>query len=159
MLEILQFIQDYGAAAVREYGLIGIFLASAIGSTIFVPLSAELTFPILVAAQVNRLAILVAATVGALLGTLVNYWLGYRGVSIADKYLRKEDLEKAHKIMNRYGWVGVMVALAVPVPLPIDPLTILCGITRMDLKEFIAAVVVGKAIKYALVLEVVGALI
>lgn len=159
MLDLLQFIQEYGAAAVREYGLLGIFLASAAGSTIFLPLSAELTFPLLVAANVNRLAILAAATLGALAGTLVNYWLGYRGVRLADKYLKKEDLEKARRIMNRYGWVGVMAALAVPLPLPIDPLTILCGMIRMDLKEFIAAVAIGKAIKYALVLEVVGALI
>ncbi len=159
MLETLAFFQEYGAAAVREYGLIGIFLASAAGSTIFLPLSAELTFPILVAANVNRLAILVAATLGALAGTLVNYWLGYRGVKLADKHLKKDDLETARRIMNRYGWIGVMAALAVPLPLPIDPLTILCGITRMDLKEFVAAVAIGKAIKYALVLGVVGALI
>jgi membrane protein YqaA with SNARE-associated domain len=143
---------EYGVMLAREYGLGGLFAASLLGSTIFFPFSAEVAITALAAAGVSKIAILLTATVGSILGSAVNYYLGYRGISLADRYVKKEDLAKASRIMNRYGWAGVFAALALPLPLPVDPLTVLCGAAKMSFREFVAVVAAGKALKYSLVL-------
>ncbi len=146
-------------AFVREFGLVGLFITSAAGSTIFVPFSAELTFPVLLKVGVSRLWILVASVLGSYLGTIVNYVLGERSMHYALKCIKKTDLEKAHKLMDKYGWFGVLTLLAAPLPLPVDPVTILCGATKMNFKEFTAVVIVGKLIKYAIILEILSTIL
>jgi membrane protein YqaA with SNARE-associated domain len=137
---------------VHNYGFAGLFFASLIGSTIFLPFSTEAAMLVLVASGANRLGVLLVATLGSVGGTLVNYYIGYAGIRFVDRCLKKEDTEKAHRMMNKYGWAGLFIVLATPIPFPVDPLTILCGAMRMDLKRFVAVVFLGKLIKYALVL-------
>jgi membrane protein YqaA with SNARE-associated domain len=158
MLEFLWSISHKLTFLVREYGLGGLLVSSFIGSTIFVPFSTELAIIALASAGVNKFAILVAATVGSVSGCLVNYYIGFAGMTAMQKYISKKDEETAHDLMNRYGWVGLLVALAIPVSLPVDPLTILCGSTKMHLGLFVLVVTLGKALKYALVLGLMSVL-
>jgi membrane protein YqaA with SNARE-associated domain len=151
---MLEKVVDIGLYLVREHGLTGLFFLSFASATIFVPASAELAFPILVISGVNKLLILSVATTGSTLGAIVNYYIGYGGERLVDKYIKRKDLENAHRIMNRYGWVGLFGALALPVPG--DPFTVLCGLTKMDLKEFTAVSVAAKMIKYAVILELIS---
>jgi membrane protein YqaA with SNARE-associated domain len=154
--ELIRLAEEYGVGLVQQHGLVGLFIASAAGSTIFIPFSAELSFPILLSAGIGWLPIIVAATAGALAGTLVNYWVGLKGMHLVHKYVSEADMKKAHDLMNRYGWAGLYVALAFPVPLPTDPLTVLAGATRMRLSEFVAVVIAGKLTKYAAFLGLLG---
>ncbi len=149
MFEFLgTFVADYGAA--------GLFIVSMIGSTVFVPFTVEITFPVLAAAGMNRLLILAAAVAGAVAGTYVNYMLGSKGVDYAKRFITEKDLEKASNIMNRYGWFGVFAVMALPFPLPVDPLTVLCGASKMNKKEFVLAVAAGKIIKYSALLGLIS---
>jgi membrane protein YqaA with SNARE-associated domain len=140
---------------VHTYGLAGLFLASLLGSTIFIPFTVEITFPILVAAKVGKMQILFWATLGALCGTCINYEIGSKGIDHAKKYVKEKDILKAKKIMDKYGWIGLLTVMLLPLPLPVDPLTVLCGASKMDKKEFILAVAAGKAIKYAIILGLI----
>jgi membrane protein YqaA with SNARE-associated domain len=85
------------------------------------------------------------------LGATFNYMLGYGGESLINRYVKKKDLDKASGIMNKYGWAGLFAALVLP--LPGDPLTVLCGAAKMRLNEFILIVTAAKALKYYLLLE------
>jgi len=143
------------AELVRHYGLPGLFISSFIGSTIFVPFSAEVGVLALAVAGVDKLAILTVATAGSVAGTLVNYYIGYKGIGFAGRYVKKEEISKAEHTMNRYGWLGLFGVLVIPMPLPVDPLTILCGAGKMDVRIFIATVAAAKAVKYAIVLGLV----
>ena len=138
---------------VLNYGLDGLFIASAIGSTIFVPFTVELWFPLFLRAGIPRLSVLAYATAGALLGTLVNYALGFYGAKVIQRHAKGEGVVRAKRIMDRYGWLGVFVILVLPIPLPVDALTIVCGLTRMSLIEFTITVLAAKIIKYSLALE------
>jgi membrane protein YqaA with SNARE-associated domain len=140
---------------VQQYGLIGLFFSSFLGSTIFVPFTIELTFPLLLEAHIGKLAILWFASAGSLCGTLINYGVGYQGVKYAERYIKKEDMEKAHKLMNKYGWFGLFTLLALPLPLPVDPFTIIAGGVKMHFMEFSIVVFTAKVIKYALMLGVI----
>ncbi len=144
---------------VVDYGLVGLFAVSAMGATIIIPFSAELAFPILLSAGVAKMPILMAATLGAYLGTAFNYWLGHKGGEIALKKMKKEDLEKAKRFMDHYGLFGVMVVMIIPLPLPVDPITILCGVAKMNFLSFSVATFLGKGIKYGILLWLLSAVL
>lgn len=137
-------------------GLPGLFLASLIGSTIFIPFSIEVTFPLFSASGLSKPSIWFFTTLGSYFGTVINYYVGVTGVKLTGKYLKPENLEKAKKLMNKYGWAGLFIALILPLPLPVDPITVLCGMAKMNFKEFTIVVLSGKAVKAALVLGLIS---
>jgi len=141
---------------VQDYGLIGLMFSSLIGSTVFLPFTVELTFPLLIRAGISKVAIIWFAAIGALTGTYVNYILGYMGVKFIYNHTNKEERGRARRFMDRYGWAGVFMALAIPIPLPVDFLTILPGAAKMNPFEFTAVVFTAKIIKYALILGVIS---
>ncbi len=156
-------IQEYGEFTVewlklmvQQYGLLGLLFSSFLGSTIFLPLSVELTFPVLVRSGVHKIAIVWFAALGSLTGTFLNYVLGYMGIKYVYDHTRKEEVGRARRFMDRYGWAGVFVALAFPVPLPVDPITVLCGASKMNPLEFTAVVFTAKLLKYSLWLGIVS---
>jgi membrane protein YqaA with SNARE-associated domain len=143
MLEILTGI-------IVQYGLPGLFIACFLVSTIFIPFTLELFFPPLIAVGVNPVHILLVAVSGSMLGVWLNYLLGYYGVKLIHNRISKQDLDKAKRIMDRYGWFGLFLVMVLPLPLPTDPLTVLCGMSRMNPIEFTIASAVGKLIKYGI---------
>lgn len=84
------------------------------------------------------------------MGVWINYLLGYFGVHIIQKHVKHEDILKAKRLMDKYGWFGVLLVLGLPLPLPTDPITVLCGISEMNPIKFTLAVLVGKFVKYGL---------
>ena len=142
--------------SVHQYGLIGLFISSLIGSTIFLPFSVELTFPILLKAGIHKLAIIFTSAAGAVCGTLINYRIGYYGIKYAHKHVRKKKLERATKLMNKYGLVGLFTIIVLPLPLPVDPITIICVAARMDINRFTTIFLAAKMLKYALTLGVIA---
>lgn len=137
---------------ISQYGLFGFFLASFIGSTIFLPFAVELFFPIPIAYGLNPYLIVIVTTLGALLGTWINYALGVTGSRIIEKRMDQGKINHAKRIMDRYGWFGlfIIIALPLPIPLPVDPITIIPGITRMNFLEFSIVVFLGKLTKYSI---------
>ncbi|MBD3387640.1 MAG: hypothetical protein GF416_01200 [Candidatus Altiarchaeales archaeon] len=149
MLEFLKLI-------VKDYGLFGLLVSSFMGSTIFLPFSVELTFPFLVKAGMPRLAIMFFAALGSLGGTLLNYSIGNKGMNYVLKYTKLDDVNRAKNLMDRYGWAGLFIVLAFPVPFPVDPLTLFCGAAKMEPKRFTTVVFTAKLLKYALTLGVIS---
>ncbi|MFH0861390.1 MAG: VTT domain-containing protein [Candidatus Altiarchaeota archaeon] len=147
---MLEMMGPLGAQIVLDYGLIGLFFFSLASASIFVPVSVEITFPVLVMARVDKVVIVLVATAGASFGSLMNYYIGMGGLKLAHNYINVKEIDKARKIMNRYGWIGLFGALILP--LPGDPLTVLCGAAKMNLREFIITVTAARIIKYALIL-------
>jgi membrane protein YqaA with SNARE-associated domain len=141
---------------VGEFGLLGLFVSSFLGSTIFIPFTVELTFPILVSASVSKISIALIASAGSLCGTLINFGVGYQGMNLVKKYVKDVELERARHLMNHYGWLGLFTVLALPIPLPVDPLTIIAGIARMKVWEFTLVVFSAKLLKYGFILGIVS---
>ncbi|MCX6695010.1 MAG: hypothetical protein NTU61_01775, partial [Candidatus Altiarchaeota archaeon] len=107
-------------AIVLSYGLPGLLLASLIGSTIFVPFTTEILFPVLIKASISPVEIVLYAAFGSLLGTIVNYALGFYGTKLVQKHIQGANADKAQSIMDKYGWLGLFVIMVVPLPLPVD---------------------------------------
>ncbi|TRZ55242.1 DedA family protein [archaeon] len=144
------------AAFAHQYGLLGLFASSAIGSTIFVPFSVELVLVPLTAAGLNPVLLVLAAAIGSLLGSFFNYALGFYGTDWFEKRFmkkksQKEEIRKAEELADKYGWLGLFVLLSLPIPLPVDALTILAGASKMELKIFMPVIFFSKFIKYSIV--------
>lgn len=135
---------------IMGYSLLGLFVTAVIGSTIFIPFSVEFLFPLFIAPGVGPYQIVLVASLGSLIGTWVNYWLGAIGAKIIKRRVSGEKIGKAKRLMDRYGWFGLLVIITVPLPIPVDGVTVVPGITRMNFLWFSIVVFAGKVLKYSL---------
>ena len=127
-----------------NFGYIGIFLISLLGSsTIIFPLPAA-TFVFMAAAVLNPLILGIVAGIGAALGELVGYAVGWSGRKISQKKFEKE-LEKARRMFEKYGGFLALIIFAAT-PLPDDIVGILSGVLKFEVKRFVIAVLIGKII-------------
>lgn len=136
---------------IAKWGIPGLFIVAFFSSTIFIAFPLEGLFPILLQ-YTDAMTMVAVAAAGSLLGTWVNYGLGLLGSKVIKERYEPQQLERAKKLMDKYGWFGLLVVVSIPLPgLPVDPLTIVPGIVRMNPVEFTAAVFIGKLIKYSIV--------
>ena len=144
-----------------EYGYLGLFLSSFIGSTIFVPFTVEVFMAALLGAGLNAIYLIFIASLGSTLGSCLNYFLGWLGIKYYRKKVKKAEKENSRleEIVNRYGVLGLFVILALPLPLPVDIFTLAAGISRMNFKYFVVAVFFGKLVRYAFYAEIVMVII
>lgn len=132
-----------------EYGYIGLFLSAFLAATIL-PVSSEAVLTMMVIYDFNLTYIILIATIGNVLGAMVNYWLGYRGSSF---FLHKlfrisdQDIRKAETRFQKYGAYSMLLAW---VPIIGDPLTVVAGVFKMNFWLFAVLVTVGKFVRYFL---------
>lgn len=139
-----------------NYGTITLLMG--LESTI-VPFPSELIVPPAAwkAAQgeMNIVGVIVAATLGAIMGSLVNYFIARtlgRPIlyKLADtKWARlflinKEHLEKAENYFTKYGKISTFIGRLVPVIRHL--ISIPAGIVKMNLKQFILFTALGASI-------------
>ena len=60
-------------------------------------------------------------------------------------------MNRARQLTNKWGWPGLLFIIALPLPgVPVDTITIVPGIARMNFYEFITVIFLGKLIKYSI---------
>jgi membrane protein YqaA with SNARE-associated domain len=135
--------------------LVGLFWVAFLSATIL-PGSSEAALLALIALGSWKLSILViVATVGNTLGSVVNWWLGLYVERWRDHPrfpVKPADFEKYQLWYQRWGLWSLLAAW---VPVIGDPLTVMAGVMRTPLWMFIAITGIGKLVRY---LAVVGAL-
>jgi len=130
-----------------QYGLIGLFLAAFLAATIL-PFSSEALLLVLVHQRGDWLLPVLAASAGNILGSVVNYGLGYKGSRLLlHKWLRLKDrtIEQAERSFNRYGVYSLLFAW---LPVVGDPLTVAAGLFKTRFSLFLLLVSIGKAGRY-----------
>jgi len=107
-----------------EYGYAGLFLIAFLAATIL-PLSSEIVLSALTIKGLSPITLVVIATAGNVLGSLLNYALGYSASSaVIKKWLRMSDnsLAQAEQRFTKYGLLTLCFAW---VPIIGDPITVL----------------------------------
>ena len=95
-----------------------------------------------------------SATCGNVLGSVVNYGLGYWAAAyIEQKYENNRNWQRASSGFRRYGSWSLLFAW---LPLIGDPLTLLAGIARIRFSLFLILVAAGKGARYAILLLLVN---
>ena len=131
--------------------LLAAFLAGS-----FFPFSSEAVIIGLMATGLDPWLLMVYGTVGNVLGSVVNYFLGRMGkMEWIEKYLhvKKKDLDKAHRFLAGHGaWMGVFAFL----PVLGSAITIALGLMRSNIAITFIAITLGKIFRYIILIYGVG---
>ena len=138
--------------------LISLFVAAFLAATLL-PGSSEI---VLLAAQqqgYNPWLLLLVATIGNVLGSVLNYVMGRYLLRYQDRSwfpFKADGLQRSERWFQRYGKWSLLLAWA---PLIGDALTFVAGIMRVSPALFLLLVTVGKASRYAVLLGAMSALL
>ena len=128
-----------------------LFIISFLAATIL-PLSSELTLAGLIATNnYNNLLLLITASIGNILGSIVNWTLGFysRNLTSMKWFLFKdEQIKRSSHWFNKFGKWSLLFAW---VPIIGDPLTLAAGLLRVKFTEFLILVSIGKVFRYFLI--------
>ena len=129
-------------------GYLGLFLA-AFGAATLLPLQSEAVLVgLLVSDRYWLWGLLAVATLGNVLGSLVNWWLGRGLERFQDRRwfpVSPKHMERARVHYQRYGHWSLLLSW---LPVIGDPLTLAAGLARLRLPLFLLPVTIGKVGRY-----------
>lgn len=147
---------------VGKLGYAGVVLLMALESS-FIPFPSEVVVPpagyLASKGEMNLFLVILAGTVGSILGALLNYWIASRfGRDFLLKYSKyffidKEKFDKFEVFFNTHGEITTFVGRLIPVIR--QYISFPAGLVRMDLKKFIFYTGLGAAI-WCTILAYVG---
>ena len=127
---------------------LSLFMISFLAATIL-PFSSELTLAGLMAtSSYDNLLLLIIASLGNILGSVVNWILGFYSRNLSTKKwfpFKDEQIERSSKWFNKFGRWSLLFAW---VPIIGDPLTLAAGLLRIKFVEFLILVTIGKISRY-----------
>jgi membrane protein YqaA with SNARE-associated domain len=130
---------------------ISLFFISFLAATIL-PFSSEVTLATLIASSnYNNLLLLIFASLGNILGSVVNWVLGFYSRNLATKRwfpFKDKQIKKSSSWFNRFGKWSLLFAW---VPIIGDPLTLVGGLLRVKFIEFLILVTIGKVSRYIVI--------
>ena len=130
---------------------LSLFAISFLAATIL-PLSSELMLAgLITTSNYDSLVLLIVASFGNILGSVVNWVLGFYSRNFAIKKwfpFKEAQIERSSKWFNKFGRWSLLFAW---VPIIGDPLTLAAGLLRVKFIEFIILVTIGKVSRYFLI--------
>lgn len=103
----------------------------------------------------NIFWLFIFATIGNVLGSVLNYYLGLKG----EEYLLKKKYIKRPlyiKAKDRFNKLGAFVLLFSFMPIVGDPLTFIAGVLKYNFKWFLLLVFISKATRYLFVILLIN---
>ncbi|KIQ31862.1 YqaA family protein [Pseudomonas viridiflava] len=133
----------------------GLFLA-ALGAATLLPMQSETVLAGMLLSQAYPAVVLLSvATLGNVLGSILNWLLGRSIIRLRHKRwfpASETQLEKAQRFYLKYGYWSLLLSW---VPLIGDPLTLIAGVLREPLWRFVLIVTVAKGARYLVVAALV----
>ena len=130
---------------------ITLFLSSFISSTIL-PGHSEITLTTFIFLnKYNIINLIFIASLGNILGSILNWYLGFHFVKFKEKKwfpINKKQLEKASLWFLNYGKWSLFLSW---VPFVGDPLTVVAGVLRVPIITFLIIVSISKILRYVIV--------
>ena len=131
---------------------ISLFFFSFLAATI-IPFSSEVGLASLFKLDLyNSLFLLISASMGNILGSCVNWYLGiYSRTLEREKWFpfKKKDLSKASSWFEKYGKWSLLLSW---MPVIGDPITFIAGTMKTKFKIFILLVSISKISRYMVIL-------
>lgn len=133
-----------------QYGAWGMFASAFLAGSIL-PFSSELVLVGLLAAGADPVELLLYATAGNTLGSLLNYGIGMLG---REEWIsrwtgvRADRLERGKRWIRRYGaWAGLLSWL----PVAGEVIVVAMGYLRVNFIWTLTAITLGKFVRYWLI--------
>ena len=135
---------------------LSLFIISFLAATIL-PFSSELTLAGLMAtSSYDNLLLLAVASLGNILGSVVNWILGFYSRNLSKKKwfpFEETQIEKSSKWFRKFGKLSLLFAW---VPVLGDPLTFAAGLLKIKFIEFLILVTIGKVSRYIIIFYLLG---
>ena len=131
-----------------------ILFISAFASATLLPLGSEALLIYNIKEGFNIYALLLIATFGNVLGSILNYYLGLKGEEyLVNKNLVKEKyIESSKKYFDRFGSFSLLFGW---LPIIGDPITFIAGVLRYDFRKFLVLVIISKFSRYLFIALIV----
>ena len=127
---------------------ISLFASALIAATILPMQSEAVLVGLLVAGKQSVATLLVVATVGNVLGSVINWVLGRFALQFKDRRWFPATDQQLARAQNWYHRYGRWSLLGSWLPIVGDPLTVVAGILREPLWSFLILVTLAKAARY-----------
>lgn len=130
---------------------LSMFLIALLAASVFPAQSEILLVSLLLAGSHDTTALLIAATAGNTLGSMVNWAMGRFLSHYRDRRwfpLKPALFDRAVGWYNRWGIWSLLLSWA---PFVGDPLTVVAGVLRADIRRFTAVVLLAKGGRYVFV--------
>ena len=135
---------------------LSLFGISFLAATIL-PLSSELSLAGLIStSNFNNLLLLIAASLGNILGSVVNWFIGFYSRNFTSKKwfpFNEMQIVRSSKWFEKFGKWSLLFAW---VPILGDPLTLVAGLLRVRFLDFIILVAIGKVSRYLIIFYLMG---
>ena len=137
-----------------EYGYLGVFVAAFIAGSIF-PFSSEVVLTGVLLAGSSYWPCMVAASLGNFLGGMTCYWFGMAGkMEWIEKYL-KINHDKLLAMQVQLKGKSAWVAFFAFVPVIGTCIVVVLGIMRANIRITAISMLIGKALRYWIWMELV----
>lgn len=150
---ITEFLIDFFTKVISASGYLGVGILMTLESMV-APVPSEAVMPfagfLWFEGRFTLLGVILASTIGSIVGSLVSYWIGrYGGRPLVKKFgryllLNEHDLDITERFFARYGDKTVFFSRFIPVVRHF--ISIPAGVGRMSYKKFILYTVAGAAL-------------
>ena len=134
-------------AFLAQYGYTGMGVAAFLAGS-FIPFSSEVVLTSLYAGGLQLWPLIVAATIGNVLGGMFNYCVGRlcnEGWVYRLFHVKEEKLDQSKRQIRTHGaWMGLLAW----VPILGSAITIALGVLRVNFVKSLCAIAVGKFLRY-----------
>ena len=135
---------------IEHYGQLAVFLLT-IGEHFILPIFMDPILVLGLGKGLNPERMFLLVTLATFIGSLMGYFLGrYLGHPIITWLFGKKNVDKAEKVINKWGVWGVITAGLTPIPFKL--MTWLSGAFEMPLKKFLIGVTLGRLPRYLFVI-------
>ncbi len=132
---------------------ITLFITALISATLF-PLGSEALLIYDITEGYNIYLLLLFATVGNSLGSVINYYMALKGEEflLEKKVLSEKHIIKGKFYFDKYGsWIILLSWL----PIVGDTITFVAGLLKYDFKKFLILVTISKLSRYLFIIYLV----
>lgn len=129
---------------------------SAFGAATLLPLQSEAVLvTLLLKGQYSALLLISIATLGNVLGSCVNWWLGLKIEQFRHRKwfpVSEKRLQQAQSFYHKYGFYSLLLSWT---PIIGDPITLVAGLFKENFWRFLCIVLIAKAGRYLFIYWVV----
>ena len=147
MGEIVGRIRAFALA----FGAPGLFLVAFLDSSFLsLPEIADLLVVYMVTHHKHRVVLYAtAATLGSIAGCLLLYLVGRKGgEALVRKRFTTATVDRSMVAFRRHGLMAVLIPSLLPPPAPFKIFVLLAGVADIDSHRFVAAVALGRGVRY-----------
>ena len=134
---------------ITAYG--GLFISAFSAATLLPGSSEALLSALLVAGEQNPWILLMIATIGNVLGSVINWVCGRFLAAFQNRWWFPVSPKRYSQAVGWYQRFGLASLLFAWAPIVGDPLTVIAGTLRTPILPFLLLVTIGKFIRYLVV--------